>query len=320
MKRCGASLGVLRYVAIAVAMFVEMQPCHADDAVINDKCPLSSSTKTIRNLVFVFECHNGFTKQAAAYFRKLQAAAPVCTKRSAKPGDPPRDVIDFSDGSSVDLEESLAQLHKLGETNGVSPVALKFAFRFICQDHALSLQDSEILYFSGDESVDDALACAQALSSRPLHPTLTILGFSRGGARAIELANALSARGTQVDLGISIDPIEVSTSTFLSIAWQYLGGRASTKRSYTAPPNVRWINFRQDLDNRWSAKDWTPGRPALGLHGGDVRGAAIDRRVVPPGTEGTPKNGAHWRLFLTPEVQSTIIDELRRVGELGAKR
>ncbi len=310
---------------------IEMKQCLGDDAATSGmrhgadnlpkgRCILSNSTKTIRNLVFVFECHNGFTKQAAEYFRTLQASYPVCTKRSARPGEPPREVIELSDGSILDLEQVLQEVHTLGATRGASPVALKFAFRFICQNQAMSLRDSEILYFSGDESTADALACAQQFSGRSIPPTLSILGFSRGGARTIELAKELYARGIQVDLGVSIDPIEVSASTVLSIAWQYLGGRASTRRSYTIPKNVRWINFRQDIDNRWSANDWTPGSPALGLHGGEVPGAAIDRRIVPPGTAGISRNFAHWRLFLAPEVQATVTAELRSVWEKGAKR
>ena len=131
----------------------------------------------------------------------------------------------------------------------------------------------------------------------PAYDTITILGYSNGGAAALEVADWLNTKSKQnpqpitVDLAITCDPVPRPVPAdflpFAKSSWS-LGGPMPT----AAPKNVtNWYNFYQNFDTDSIAAANllnVPGGLPRRIWGRTVTGATTNTEVIMPPPNNVP--------------------------------
>lgn len=101
----------------------------------------------------------------------------------------------------------------------------------------------------------------EAPETPPCRDAVALLGYSNGGDACYQVANALAARGVEIDLIVTADPVRKPL-------------RGLGLLGFRKPENVNaWHNFYQRCDRRTLA-GWLP------VVGRSVAGADVDRRLT----------------------------------------
>ncbi len=271
-----------------------------------NRCEYSSLGKKPKHLIYLFEGRNGFSKDLLSSFKKFQALKPVCLKDASG-----NFIYKFPDGSWIYANSLKAKLDKIvnPETSGTA-VGLK---NFIVEGFCLSgrsFEDTEVVLFGENEELKHSLECIQKHYWNRYDgkntPSLLIMGYSRGGARAIEFANSMSSYGISVNSAITVDPVPKNffqTAEKIIPAVIGVSLPSNNPSSFSVPENIAWANFWQETDNRWGEAS------NAGLHGSPVKSADINEKIEMPHLTGR-SNGGHWKIFEHEKVRSAIVKKL----------
>jgi hypothetical protein len=141
---------------------------------------------------------------------------------------------------------------------------------------------------------------AQAPEAPPCRDALALLGYSNGGDAVYQVASALRARGVEIDLVVTADPVRKPL-------------RGMGLLGFRKPGNVKaWHNFYQRCDRRTLAG-------CLPVVGRSVSGADVDRQLTAEDfSEPMDAALAHLWIPAHPLVVETVTRQLHalRVGSL----
>lgn len=281
---------------------------HLVDKILieENRCAYASLNKKPKNLIYMFEGRNGFTKELLIEFKKFQRLNPVC-KKNPKGGYQ----FYFSDGTWIDSEHLKGKFDSYvsPKTSGTAVGLKNFIIEGFCQS-GVNFNETEIFLWGEDENIELATTCIQqhywTRYDGTNLPHLIVMGYSRGGARALEFAQTVTALNIKIEKGITVDPVPkkfIQTLKKIPIAFVGIPQAAKPPASFKVPTGVEWVNFWQETDNRWTAiEELGP----VGLHGSPVIGAKTNQEVFPKVKSEEKNNGGHWKIFFDKDVKDSI--------------
>lgn len=172
-----------------------------------NRCSYSNANKKPKHLIYLFEGRNGFSKNLLVQFKKFQSLNPKCEKDAGG-----NNIFVFPDGKWIFAENLKAMLDGIvnPETTGTAVGLKNFIVEGFCNSGA-NFQDTEVMLWGQEEGVEEAVKCIKKQFWNRYDdqhtPTLMVLGYSRGGARAIEFSNIVTANGIKIDQGLTVDPV-----------------------------------------------------------------------------------------------------------------
>jgi len=277
-----------------------------------DRCAYSSPHKKPQHLIYLFEGRSGLSKKLLIEFKKFQAQNPKCIKNEKN-----EEVFIFPDGKWILAKSIKDQFDNMvrPETGG-SPVGLKsFIIEGFCRS-GINFQETEVVLWGQEEGIDAALKCVTEHNNNRYdgvhRPTLMVMGFSRGGSRAIEFADAIHKNKKEIVIsqGVTVDPVPTGLGETVA-KFVPVSKYSKIPATFSIAASTPWDNFWQESDSRWGGR--------VGLNGSAVAGASKNV-LVKPSVEKKSGNGAHWRIFQEQMVQDSIRQQLQRVNGLSGQK
>lgn len=278
-----------------------------------DRCAYANPKRKPKHIINLFEGRAGFSKKLLVDFKKFQALNPKCSKNAEG-----KFIYTFPSGKWMYADNLKGQLDQVvnPETSGTAVGLKNFIIEGFCKT-GLDFSETEVFLWGQEEGVKEAVTCAKKnfwnRYDNVHTPSMLVMGYSRGGARAIEFANKISREGIKIDQGLTIDPVPTAllpTIAKIPAAFAGLPLKSHVPNSFVIPKDVPWVNYWQESDNRWNKLDFLG---SAGLHGSPVKGATLNKEIYPPVPQ-TKKNGGHWRIFFDQEVQDTISTVLKKTN------
>jgi hypothetical protein len=287
-----------------------------------NRCSYTNSSRRPKNIIFLFEGYKGFSKELLIGFRKFQSLKPKCEKN--KDG---KFIFKFPNQSWIEADQAKGRFDDFVKTGGGTPVGLKnFIIEGFCKSPGIDFSNTEIFYYGQEEGVDEAVKCARQMAqmqySKGVYPTVSVLGFSRGGARAIEFAQELRKQNIKIDSAMTVDPVPtdfLGTAAKIPLAVSGIGVPSHSPSNFIIPVNVDWVNYWQESDNRWNGPLSKMTNHNSGLHGSPVLGASVNKLIIPPADKDKYPNGAHWRIFNNDEIKSSVQNLYNKIQALPSK-
>lgn len=220
-----------------------------------DRCAYANPNRKPKHIINLFEGRNGFSKSLLADFKKFQSLNPKCIKNAEG-----KYIYVFPDKKWMYADNLKGKLDQVvnPETSGTAVGLKNFIIEGFCKS-GIDFSETEVFLWGESEDIDEAVKCAKTNFWKRYDdkntPSMLVLGYSRGGARAIEFAQRMAQEGIKIDQGLTVDPVPKNfgqTAAKIPAAFLGVALPSHVPNSFKIPKDVPWINYWQEMDNRWT--------------------------------------------------------------------